>query len=154
MRPPPITGVVKMLWGPDPIAKRRAVLTLAGLGRHSPMAVRALADALRDPEGRVRFMAAAALGRIGPAAESAVPALLGALDDESAGNAAADSLLKIGRAAVPILLEVMKSGRGALTLHAANTLTRIGAGLANPRSGLEPVARVRPRRGRPPRACG
>jgi HEAT repeat protein len=111
------------------VAKRRAILTLAELGPNSQAAVKALAEALKDPEGRVRFMAAAALERIGPGAEVAVPALLRALNDEAAGNAAAESLVQIGKAAVPALLEVMRSGHTRLSAHAASTLTRIGAGL-------------------------
>ena len=134
MMPPPVTAVLEMLRGPDPVAKRRAVLTLAELGPRSQAAVRALAGALEDPEGRVRLMAAAALGRIGLSAEVAVPALLRALGDEAAGNAAAESLVKIGKPAVPALLEVMKSDHHALSSHAAYTLTRIGARLGRPPS--------------------
>jgi len=129
MMPPPVTAVIRALRGPDPVAKRRAILTLAELGPTSQAAVKALAEALKDPEGRLRFMAAAALGRIGPAAEGAVPALLRALNDEAAGNAAAESLVQIGKAAVPALLEVMRSGHTRLSAHAASTLTRIGARL-------------------------
>ena len=133
MMPPPVEAVIERLRSPDPTARRRAILTLAELGPHSPEAVRALVDALEDREGRVRFMAAAALGRVGPAAEPAVPALLKALDDEAAGNAAADTLVRIGLAAVPGLLTVMTSGQGSVSLQAASALTRIGAGLDEPR---------------------
>ena len=126
MAPPEVTAVVEALRGPDPMARRRAVLALAELGPRSPAAVQALADALKDPDGRVRFMAAAALGRIGPAAEPAIPALLGALDDETAGNQAAESLARMGKTAVPALLEVMQSGQEAIRGHAAAALTRIG----------------------------
>ena len=134
MTPPPVTSAITALRGEDPIARRRAVLTLADLGPHSAAAVRVLADALRDADERVRRMAAAALGRIGPAAEPAIPALLQALDDEAAGNEAAESLVKIGKAAVPALLEVMRSGQESIRFHAATTLTRIGAGLDKQRS--------------------
>jgi len=127
LTPPPVTAVIAVLHEDDAVARRRAVLTLAELGTRSAEAVRALADALHDRDDRVRRMAAAALGRIGPAAESAVPALLLALDDEAAGNEAAESLVRIGRAAVPALLDAMRSGQESLRLHAATTLTRIGA---------------------------
>jgi HEAT repeat protein len=126
MAPPEVTAVVEALRGPDPMARRRAVLALAELGPRSPAAVQALAGALEDPDGRVRFMAAAALGRIGPAAEPAIPALLGVLDDETAGNQAAESLIRMGKTAVPALLEVMQSGQEAIRRHAATALTRIG----------------------------
>ncbi|HXK08786.1 MAG TPA: protein kinase [Vicinamibacteria bacterium] len=127
MTSPQITGVIATLRGGDAVAKRRAVLALADAGARSPEGVRALADALGDSDRRVRFMAAAALGRIGPAAAPAIPALLLALDDEAAGNEAAESLVRIGRAAVPALLAAMKSGQDAVRSHAATTLARIGA---------------------------
>jgi HEAT repeat protein len=72
-------------------------------------------------------MAAAALGRIGPAAEPAIPALLEALDDDTAGNPAAESLTRMGKTAVPALLEILQSGQEAIRRHAAAALTRIGA---------------------------
>jgi len=108
--------------------RRRAVLALGEAGSRSSAAVQALAEALADADPRVRFMAAAALGRIGPAAEAAVPDLLAALDDGAAGNEAAESLVRIGKAAVPALLEMMKTGDEKVRAQAATTLTRIGAG--------------------------
>ncbi len=128
MAPPEISTLVEVSRGPDPMARRRAILALAELGGRSAAAVRALADALSDPEERVRFMAAAALGRIGALAEQAIPDLLVALDDEAAGDQAAESLARLGRAAVPALLEAMESGRAAIRRRAATTLARIGAG--------------------------
>jgi hypothetical protein len=137
MTQPPVASAITALRGEDPMTRRRAVLALADLGPRSTAAVRALADALQDPDGRVRLMAAAALGRIGPAAEPAIPALLRALDDESAGDEAAESLVKIGKAAVPALLDVMRSGQESIRWHAATTLTRIGARLG-PRAVTSP----------------
>jgi serine/threonine protein kinase len=127
MAPPEVSALVEASRGPDPLARRRAVLALAELGPRSSAAVRALADALKDPDGRVRFMAAAALGRVGALAEPAVPALLEALDDEAAGNQAAESLARMGKAAVPALLEAMETGHAVIRRHAATTLTRIAA---------------------------
>ncbi len=128
MAPPEVGELVAALRGPDPMERRRAVLALAEAGSRSTAAIQALAEALGDADGRVRFMAAAALGRIGPAADAAVPALLAALDDEAAGNEAAESLVRIGTAAVPALLEMMKTGDERVRVRAATTLTRIGAG--------------------------
>ncbi len=130
--PPPVTGVLKQLRSPDLSARRQAVLTLADLGSRSPAAVRALAETLKDPEPRLRIMAAAALGRIGPPAESAVLALLVTLKDEAAGDAAAEALVKIGRAAVPTLVDLMENRKSELSPRAAEVLARIGAGHPRP----------------------
>jgi HEAT repeat protein len=128
MAPPDVGELVAGLRGQDPMARRRSILALAELGAGSSAAVAALAEALADADGRVRFMAAAALGRIGPAAEVAVPALLAALDDVAAGDTAAESLVRIGKAAVPALLEMMRTGDENARVQAATTLARIGAG--------------------------
>jgi serine/threonine protein kinase len=132
MAPPEVGQLIAALRGPDPMERRRSVLALAEAGSRSNAAVQALAEALADPDPRVRFMAAAALGRIGPAAEAAVPDLLAALDDEAAGNEAAESLVRIGKAAVPALLDMMNTGDEKVRAQAATTLTRIGAGQKRP----------------------
>ena len=132
MARPEVALEIAALRGASAIERRRAVLALSELGPRASDAVTALADALRDPDRRVRFLAAAALGRLGPAAEPAVPALIDALEDEAAGNEAAETLVRLGKPAVPILLEVMRSGQDGLRSRAATTLTRIGAGLAPP----------------------
>jgi serine/threonine-protein kinase len=129
---PEVALEIAALRGADAVERRRAVLVLSELGARASDAVAALAEALRDPDRRVRFLAAAALGRLGPAAEPAVPALIDALEDEAAGGEAAETLVKLGRPAVPRLLEVLRSGQDALRSRAATTLTRIGAGLPPP----------------------
>jgi HEAT repeat protein len=132
MAQPEVALEIAALRGLDAVERRRAVLALSELGPRASEAVAALAHALQDPDRRVRFLAAAALGRLGPAAEPAVPALIYALEDEAAGNEAAETLVKLGKPAVPTLLEVMRSGQDALRSRAATTLTRIGAGLPRP----------------------
>jgi HEAT repeat protein len=74
----------------------------------------------------VRFAAVSALGRLGPAAKDAVPALINSLRDETIRELAADSLVKIGRAAVPALVEAVQTGPSGIRWHAAEALTRIG----------------------------
>ena len=132
---PPVTAVIELLRGPDPTAKRQAVLSTRRAG---PPARRRRCGRWptpsRTPTGAYGSWPRQPSGGSGPAAEAAVPALLRALADEAAGNEAAESLVKIGKAAVPTLLEVMKSGHSALSTQAADTLTRIGARLEKPRS--------------------
>jgi HEAT repeat protein/lysophospholipase L1-like esterase len=82
--------------GPDARAAVPALLAvMAGQGEarfraveavgliRDPSAVTALCDALRDPAGDMRWQAARALGRIGPAAHPCAPSLLKALKDAS-----------------------------------------------------------------------
>jgi serine/threonine protein kinase len=120
------------LHSPDAAVRRRELLALFERQPTASGTVLALASALRDSDHGIRSLAAASLWRLGPAAEPAVPSLIEALEDETAGGEAAAILVKLGKSAVPSLLEVMRSGRDALRTHAATTLARIGAALAPP----------------------
>ncbi len=58
-----------------------------------------MTKALSDPDAHVRWLAADVLGRIGPAAEDAVPALVDTIDrdaDENVKKAAVRALGQIG----------------------------------------------------------
>src|SRR5947209_16653523 len=76
------------------------------------------AEALRDPDARVRKKAAFTLGNIGPSDAAALPALLEALHDADAGVRCEVilSLLKFGsrgKEAIPLLNEVREKDRDA-----------------------------------------
>jgi HEAT repeat protein len=66
----------------EPAVRVNAVEALGLKGGHRH-AVPALAAALRDPDGDVRFSAALSLAQAGPAATEAVPALRAALADDN-----------------------------------------------------------------------
>ena len=70
-------------------------------------------EALQDPDAAVRLEAARAIGKLGPKAQSAVPALVKALGDDDADvrAGAARAIGAIGpaaKSAVPALLEALK----------------------------------------------
>jgi HEAT repeat protein len=76
------------------------------------------AEALRDPDAKLRKKAAFTLGNIGPSDPAVLPALIGALEDADAGVRceAILSLLKCGPAAkeaLPALAEVQQRDRDA-----------------------------------------
>ena len=84
--------------------------TMAQLG---PTAVPGLIAALERRDARIRTLAAEALGKIGPAADVAIPRLIALLDDES-WEAAAEALGCLGaesRAAVPKLIRMIEALR-------------------------------------------
>ncbi len=75
-------------------------------------AVSILIPALKDEDGLVQIMVARALGRIGPPADSAIPALIEVLNTEQDFeflNEAALALGRMGVEAVPYLIEVKKN---------------------------------------------
>ena len=100
-----------------------------------PEVVPALIAALADADRDVRLGAAAALGKIGPAAAEAVPALITALADADGDvrRAAADALGKIGPAAakaVPALIAALADADGTVRRAAADALGKIGPAAA------------------------
>src|SRR5262245_51328408 len=93
----------------------------------------AWAGQLRHPEPRQRRQAAYALGRIGPPAQDAVPALIAALrdGDSEVRWQVTQALGRIGpaaRAAVPALLGMVQEGHPDVRYTARQALERVGIG--------------------------
>jgi HEAT repeat protein len=78
----------------------------------------------KDPSGQVRSEAAAALGRLGKRAS--IPALIAALEDDPAWEAAATAIARIGSGAYPALLVELRDGTRRKRIGAA---CAIGEGL-------------------------
>ena len=103
-------------------------VTLGHLGPIDVRVVRALILALRDEDPRIRHASASALLALGAAAEPAVPALIGALDDAPLRLEVLFALKAIGpkaKPAVPALIALLKTATGYDRLHAAEALWRI-----------------------------
>ena len=96
------------------------------LGRIGKQAVPDLMHALQDGDTPVRCAAAYGLGEAGPAAGPAVPALIQMLERGSANEQqiAAQSLTKIGSAAVAPLIDVLVHQGGAVGEAATSALLR------------------------------
>src|SRR6185503_648443 len=88
--------------------------------------VAALAELLADADYNIRRNAAGALAQIGAAAADAVPALVEALRLDDTGPVAAESLAKVGQAAVPALGAALNDDDETRRRHAAYALTLIG----------------------------
>jgi HEAT repeat protein len=99
-----------------------------------PMAGSKWAEALHDPDAKVRKRAAFTLGNIGPSDAAVLPALIGALKDADAGVRceAILALVKYGagaREAVPALTEVQEKDRDArVRAYAAKALDKLKEG--------------------------
>src|SRR5262249_35083345 len=74
----PVAELLAELKHPSAGVRMTAVWGLMGLGPAAAAAVSGLEEALRDSDPLIRRGAAGALGWIGPAAEAAIPALVGA----------------------------------------------------------------------------
>ena len=105
----------------DQSALRQTAANILGMLR-TAAAVPSLIEALHDPVPAVRLQAAKALGRIKDPA--AIPALLSVLQhaDEQLGNQIFSSLVQIGPAAVPALIEMSTDKSSWLRWHAIRAL--------------------------------
>jgi len=103
-----------------PAMRETAVYILGLIG--SPVAAPVLLEILQDPVPAVRLQAAKALGRVGD--PSAVPALLSALRgaDEQMGSQIFSSLVRLGHAAVPVLIETSTSSSAWMRWHCVRAL--------------------------------
>ncbi len=108
---------------PDTYVRSRAALALGEIGE---AALEGVLAALRTGDGRVRWGAAIALGKIG--GERAVEALLGALcdTDDDVRLRAAAALADIGEAAVPRLITALGADDDRLREGATAALSQIG----------------------------
>jgi HEAT repeat protein len=105
------------------------------LGKIGQAAVPHLIDALNSaPSGLVRFVAAASIGEIGPAAEDAIPSLVEAVKREDEGDdkfpedvsgAALTALSKIGSRAIPALVDLFAEEDQRLKQMAAMGMARV-----------------------------
>jgi tetratricopeptide (TPR) repeat protein len=99
------------------------------LSRLGKQAIPEIVAAFKQDELWVRYGAASALALMKENAASAIPALMEALDDESAivRFAAGKALLQIGSESIPPVVEGLKSPQRRVRLHCASVLSRFGA---------------------------
>ncbi|MBI4601566.1 MAG: HEAT repeat domain-containing protein [Planctomycetes bacterium] len=114
----------------DPREANARMHAIGVLSRFGAPAVPALLDLLQDKDYDFRWYAAKALGRIGPAASAAVPALMEALmSDNTVGFCSARALGQIGpkaQAAVPALIRALEDPADIVRMKAAHALWMIG----------------------------
>ena len=86
-----------------------------------------LCDGLKCKDVNVSGLASRGIGKIGPAAEAAIPALRDAVFmAEEPNHEAVDALGKIGAPALPVLIEVLERGDSMAKWTAARALADMG----------------------------
>jgi HEAT repeat protein len=127
-------------WAWDPaVAATRALSQIAPGTRRADEVIRALTDVLQTGHPRRRVVAAHALGRFGPAAVAAVPALIDVVKMDAVtepgrwdGASAATALgwiapdTPLGDEVVAVLIEALRSGTPSTRQSAIEALTRFG----------------------------
>jgi hypothetical protein len=146
--------------GPDPAARRQAVLGLGALGERAGEAVPALAKVLReDGDPATRGEAARALANMAPASRAAVPALAQALGDDEPRVRMHAALALAGlrgeaRPAVPALARALDDEANRTDLGAFSLTIQEAAALALGRAGGDEAAPALARALRPDRPEG
>jgi HEAT repeat protein len=134
-----VAPISRMLGARPSLAKRTTLIyTLGEIGPPSKPAVPLITEALRDQsdrEGSLNEVAADALGKIGPGAAFAVPALIVALgsDDVRLPTRATVALGNIGaeaKAAIPALVEAMEREEQEYKKNQAEAVGQIAQALA------------------------
>jgi hypothetical protein len=119
-----VPSLIHALKNKDENVRIVAARSLCTIGTDARPALAALTGALADSQSAVAEAAAKALANFGPEAKSAVPALLSASRRSVA--AAEDTLLKLGKDAVPGLIEALGHRDADERDAAADLLGRIG----------------------------
>ncbi len=122
--PPAIPSLIKALKTPDIFVRRSVINILVKIG---PDAIPALNRALEDPD--IRVYAADALGDMGPQASESIPVLISKLEGEHDyyfRSRVTAALGKIGSAAVPSIVKLLKSNDESLHWDAAQALGNMG----------------------------
>jgi HEAT repeat protein len=93
-----------------------------------------LVEQLQDTDHVTRYEAAIALGKQGPDAEKAIPALVKAMgnSDRGAAKEMSKALAKIGDKAIPALIEILRSAdaKPGQQMYALDALRQMGPGAA------------------------
>ena len=134
---PVVDDVIKSLDDSDPMIRGEAAVAIAAIGPDAaaavPVLLKSLTDANASPD--IRYSAAYALGRIGPAAQPAAEQMrsLVTSPDEVLATVASWSMLKITPddkslldQAIPALRKAVRADREIVRLEAAVTLGDIG----------------------------
>ena len=128
-----VATLAQELGAPNVTVRRDAAYALDRLGAGAKDAVPALVRALDDSDKQVWSFAISALANIGPDAKDAIPALIDGFgsrrsrgrDRRQAQTRAAFALSRIGAAAMPALIEALRSDDNGVRAGAAKALASV-----------------------------
>jgi HEAT repeat protein len=121
---PSLPALLAAAKAPDATMRIGAARALGGITDEAGQARGATVALLNDPSADVRLAAATALGQA-PNAQT-VPALIAKFEDVDGriGDAAADTLTRIGKPAVPALINALQAGPGSSKVYYASRALR------------------------------
>jgi len=129
---PAVAGLAGLLSDSDKQVKKNAVVALGKIGPGAKDAVVTLGEVL-NKDSTIRIEVLVALGEIGPAAKAAVPNILavfggvdGQVGDKVIHLRAAQTIGKIGKDAVPDLVNALRNDNNLVRIGAAMSLGEVG----------------------------
>jgi HEAT repeat protein len=128
LRKDSVPALIDALQSNKAVVRDCAASALGNMGPDAGLAVTDLVKALQDRDIDVQKSAVTALGQIGPDARLAVPQLIGALKVKNLHDAAFEALVKLGKEAVPALVQALKADdlKHPQRLDALGVLKEIG----------------------------
>jgi HEAT repeat protein len=123
-----ILDLVENLHHSKPFVREQIALALGKSRLFPEQGIPALIRQLKDRNPDVRHAALSALGEYGPAARSAIPALMEAMEVHRGywHDSPAETLAQIGSDSVPQLLDALKSGREYPAFGPFDALRKLG----------------------------
>lgn len=144
---PATPELVEVVKSGTPVQKAEALYVFAAIGpKADAAAVAAVVGALADADPQVKLAAGYAVGKIGPAAKEALPALkqLAASDDDLLKLSSIWAMLEIGamsddlnKMALPLLTGALGNAREIIRVEAAMSLGKLGKAAASALPALE-----------------
>ena len=127
IKPDQVPGLIKGLTDRDLVTRLQAAVFLAQVGPAAKAAVPGLRVALGAEESVMRRVAARAIGSIG-VVEPAIPELRKALSDKESDvrEAAGEAIARAGKAAVPVLVELLGSPDRNIVRSAVRAVGLVG----------------------------
>jgi HEAT repeat protein len=130
-------SLIKALKDQDKRVRKHAATALGSLKADAWEVSTKLAALLTDEDRGVRKSAIAALGQLGPDAGAATPQLFHALHDDQLHEEISRALVKIGKKAVPTLVEKLSVKQDSVKIEACRLLGEIGPDAAD---AIEPLS--------------
>jgi HEAT repeat protein len=128
--------LTKALKDQDKRVRKHAATALGNLKADAWDVATKVAALLTDEERDVRRSAIAALGQMGPEAGAATPQLFHALRDDALHEEISRTLVKIGKKAVPTLVDKLSAKQDSVKIEACRLLGEIGPDAAD---AIEPL---------------
>jgi HEAT repeat protein len=137
---PAVPVLIETLRDPDKDVRKASAAALGNVGAEAWTAAAPLGAVLADSEVSVRIAAVGAIRKLGPEGKKAVPQLLIALADPAINQQVGDTLMAMGKGAVPLIVDGLESRDRHQRIRIIKVLGRMGNSAVEALPALSAVA--------------